>query len=141
MTACREEKSGSMSTFPCWLGFVHDFLACRSSRLFLTPERYGILLPRHERSVSGRGFQQMNHLRFATRFAGRVDLANSMFRFPVTGTATSACSNCVSIDDSEDPRIGHITVLSWRATAELLLQLIASRRTESADRVCGDLTR
>lgn len=87
------------------------------------------------------GSQVVDRIGFATGFAGRVDLASSMFRCPVVAIASSACSDCVSIDDVEDPGIRHTAVLSWRATAELLLQLISSRRTESADGVCGDLTR
>lgn len=87
------------------------------------------------------GYQLVDRLMFATGFAGRIGIASSMFKSPVVAIVTSACSNCVSIDDAEDLGIGHVAVLSWRATAELLLQLVAGRRTESADRIRSDLAR
>ena len=74
-------------------------------------------------------------------FAGGIDLASSMFRSFVAVAVISARTNGISIDDIEDPGIRYVAVLSWRATAELLLQLVTSRWAESADRVCGDLTR
>lgn len=88
-----------------------------------------------------RVFKLIDHLRIAVGFAGLAGVASSMSRYPVTVTAISACTNGIPIYDVEDPGIWHIAVFSWRATAKLLLQLIASRRTESADRICSDLTR
>jgi hypothetical protein len=51
----------------------------------------------------------------------------------------SSGTNCIAIDDAENPLVGNVAILTRCTTAKLLLQLISSRWTESADGFCGDL--
>jgi hypothetical protein len=53
----------------------------------------------------------------------------------------SSGTDCVAIDDVEDPLIGNIAILTRCTTAKLLLQFISSRWTKSADGLCSNLAR